>query len=305
MCIRMPKKSGCLAVALFLLSPSSFAADASTTAYLAARDKAVAAVQREAKHEPIDALELRSQHALEGLQSMLRNIIGPIRIQGFPTEGTIHLETLIDELGYGKLDGLFVKSFDGNMQAVVSSVPLLHDWLGRHQDSGVSHSGHLPIDMASAFMTEGFYMEAFEDDAYYYKFADLPVVAHHTGGIARAILFEHTQDTPAPYPPDGIAVSVVVDDRVFILKESTAVREIPACKTAYEKDRDLAEVALRAYHASQLKDKAQFQKYTDLDDAASSNFQRCFQHHLAEQHYFPALVRQAQGLIDRIDEGHR
>jgi len=38
-----------------------------------------------------------------------------------------------------------------------------------------------------------------------------------------------------------------------------------------------------------------------MDAAASNNFLRCFQSHLVEQDYYPALVRQAQALVDRIE----
>ena len=232
---------------------------------------------------------------------MLRNIIGPIRIQGFPEEGIIYLDTLVGDLGYGKLDGLFVESFDGRTQALVSTVPLVSGWLGQHRHWLGGPSKDPPLDMAASFTTEAFYTQAFEDDTYYYKFAELPVVTRRRKGFARAILFEQGQDLVAPNPPDGIAVSVVMGGRVFVFKERTVVGQIPVCKAAYEQDRDLAGAVFEAYRASHLKNQALFQKYTDLQDAANSNFQHCFQSHLAGQGDFAALVRQAQELVDRIE----
>jgi len=106
------KTSG-LFIALLLLSSSLFAMDTPTSAYLVARDKAVAAIRDGADGQPAKAADDHSTPASVNLQAMLRNIVGPIQIVGFPTEGTTYFNPLEEGIGSGKLDGLSVTSFDG------------------------------------------------------------------------------------------------------------------------------------------------------------------------------------------------
>jgi hypothetical protein len=291
-----------VAAAMLLFAPSLFAQDITTAAYLTARNQATAEIQNNPEHVPEDMLEAREKQALDRLQAMLRHLVGPIRIQGFPGSGSISLETLMGDLGYGKLDGLSAKSFDGRTDALVSTVPLLKAWLGEHSDSWEGKPAGASLDIAKSFVMEDFYTQVFQDDSYYYLFAELPVIAHHQHSFARAVLYENAQDFVAPNPPENIAVSVVVGNTVFVLKERTTTGQMAACKVAYDQDSALADAAFASYRASQLKDQAEFKKYTDLQEVADSNFRHCFQQHLTQQPYYTDLVKQAQSLVDRIEE---
>jgi len=288
-----------LVLGSMLFSAQTSALDAATSAYLAARDKATIEIQMALKREPA-TVDQRNSTALGQLQGIVEQIVGPIELEGFPTSGTSNLETLIQELGYGKLDGIAVQSLDGKAQAVVSTMPLLRSWLHNNPDVSRHHSIATTADIAETFTTGDFYTGVFEDDSYYYKYADLPVSSDNATGPVRAILFEAAQDYPAPYPPGGIVVTVVSGDKVIVLKTHVAAPDIPGCASAYKQEFLLAQDALVAYQASKLRDKAAFDRYTELEERANSHYLQCYGQHIPEQQAYPELVRVAQGLVDKV-----
>jgi hypothetical protein len=281
-----------------LFATTSFGSESTTDAYLAARDKAIATIGNTAEHESPEISDMRTKRAVESLQPMVRALVGPLDIEGFPYEGRSNVDTLANDEGFGKLDGLMATSLDGNTSVVVSTIPLLHAWLIGHRNWWPGQSDNPPLDIAAALRSEGFYTQALDTDAHVYKFADIPLTLSSEHDIVGAILFEYGQDLVAPNPPNEIAVSVIRSDRVFIFTESTIVDPIPACKIAYERDWKAASTVLATYQAASPKDDALFDKYTRMQDAANDNFEHCFQKQLPFQSY-AALTRQAQALIDR------
>jgi hypothetical protein len=128
------------------------AASSPTQAYLSARDKAIAVA------ESPEINDERDQRAPDGLQTMVRALVGPICVKGFPAQGTNHLTTLTSEIGFGMLDGLTASSLDGKTQLVVTTKPLLLAWLAEHQHWQNSATDNLPADISSAFKNENFYI---------------------------------------------------------------------------------------------------------------------------------------------------
>lgn len=284
------------ALACMLVSLTSQATDAATTAYLAARDKAVAEFRAADLEDP--KTDERMQASLQTLQGMMQSIVGPIRLQGFPPKGSYYVDTLTDEEGYGKLDGVAASSSDGKSFALITTVPLLRDWLGHSSD--IPKPAAASVDsLATVFTSETFYTEAFSDDAHYYKYAELPV-SQGASGVARAILFTSAQDDPAPSPPDGILVALVNGERVVLLRKSWTTPDIPECAAAYRETSKKVDAALSAYHSSKLADKAKFDQYVDLGEKANGDFLQCYAQHLPGVAAYASLVREAQGMVDLV-----
>ncbi|WP_445145825.1 hypothetical protein [Dyella sp. Tek66A03] len=288
-----------LVLGVMLLSGRASASDAATSAYVAARNKAVVEIRVASEREPA-TVEPRNSSALNQLQGMIKQIIGPIRLEGFPTSGTSNVDDLVEDLGYGKLDGIAVQSFDGKEQAVVSTMPLLRTWLRDTSDIAEHHPIATTADVVATFATEIFYTRVFQDDAYYYKYAELPVTSGSATGPARAILFAAAQDYPAPSPPDAIVVTVVSGEKVIVIKTKAKAPDIASCASTFKREYQLAQDAYAAYQKSRLRDKAAFDRSTDMEDRANSHYLQCYGQHLPEQPVYAELVREAQALVDKV-----
>src|SRR5882757_1247517 len=99
--------------------------------YIAARDKAIAAIAAlNSANTAIETIDAQNEKALADLQQRLSGIIGPVTIKDFPATGTINIESLSDaDIGYGMLDGLrYTKGEDGP-SLVATTRGLLERWL--------------------------------------------------------------------------------------------------------------------------------------------------------------------------------
>lgn len=287
------------------VSPVLAAVEEPTAAYLAMKANASAAVGNDGSRLSGDAQVSLNAHYLHVLQGPLQGLIGPFRVDGLPPEGTVRPDDLFEgELGSDALDGLYVSSSDGLMEAVISTRHLLSEWLSRTDKAAHDPRDLLPLDVSKAFTAELFYTWVFADDAHYYTMAELPVALKARAGVAKAILYTHTSDSPGLYEPDGIAVSVEMGDRVVVLKEDFRkdfrVAVLPPCKLQFEADTAKADALLKAYQASPHRDGKLFNAYQKLDDAAHLEYQKCFQRLIPEQPYYSTLVSRAQALVDRV-----
>ncbi|WP_448190702.1 hypothetical protein [Azospirillum sp. sgz301742] len=264
--------------------------------YLAARDRAIEALNR----EPVgsDSVSVQEKRALSDLEAMLKAMIGPVTMKGLPPEGRINLETLLKEMGFGRLDGLTYGVPDAE-SVVVTTDGLLGAWLKGHKDW--APEARMPQDVKGALRREEFYTQAISTDAAIAQFAEIPVVAPKAGFVF-AMLALPRQDI-GPWMPDRIILSVVQGGRVFIISQPTAVTITPisVCSDIWQDYQKKAKAALDAYRPTESKkDKALFAKYTRLEADGDAEHRRCFAAHLKEQSYFPALVRQTQSLMDRL-----
>ena len=294
-----------LMLAALSISSPLIAGDGPTTAYLARKNKASGAINGAGSHLTSDAQGALSEKYLHDLQGSLRELVGPFHLDGFPAEGTIRPDDLIEgEVGNESLDGLYVESTDGSMQAVVSTKYLLAEWLARTDRSARDPRNLIPLEIGKAFAAELFYTWVFSDDTHYYRMAELPVVLNGRDGVAKAFLYVRTNDTPAPYKPNGIAVAVQIADRVVVIKEGFkddfSATVMPTCTAQYQRDSATAGVLLKEYQESPGRDQKLFDRYQTLDDAANLAYQKCFQGLVSEQPYYSSLVRRAQALVDRV-----
>lgn len=288
-----------LVLGVMLLSGRASASDATTSAYLAAREQAHMELKVAFERDQVTA-EQRNMVALKQLQGMIDQIVGPIHLEGFPVRGTSNLATLIEELGYGALDGIAVQSFDGKAKAVVSTMPLVRRWLQDNPDISKNHPITTEADILAISTTEDFYTGVFNEDAHYYKYAELPVTSGRATRPARAMLYAPGQDYPAPSPPVGVVVTVVSGEKVIVIKTKTKAPDIASCASAFNREYKLSLEAYAAYQKSRLRDKAAFDRSTDMEDRANSHYLQCYGQHLPQQPAYAELVREAQALVDKV-----
>src|SRR5437660_458104 len=75
--------------------------------YIAARDRYIETFKKyEDAHQSNDRSDEEAGRALRDLEAQLQRIIGPVSIKGFSGAGKINLQTLVQEEGFGMMDGL-------------------------------------------------------------------------------------------------------------------------------------------------------------------------------------------------------
>lgn len=290
--------------------------------YIAARDRYIETFKKyEDAHQSNDRSYEEEKRALRDLETQLQRIIGPVSIKGFSGLGKINLQTLVQEGGFGMMDGLV---FDNSPNSttrhfqVFVTTPRLVDiwlrnnkehlvegWLGVHSDPQMnaalrnpppepkkavlieewlrSHPD-VPQSVESALRSELFHVELFESGAAAMKFAEVPVAKPKGADLAAAIALIHAQDVGA-LAPGELFVSVVMGPRVFVAHAPIAVKvaQIPMCNAIWNN------------RTGALAD-------MDAENKAYSAFLRCYAVKAKDQSFFPALVKQAQTLADLLPQ---
>lgn len=268
--------------------------------YLAARDAAIATIKARLDAGPIDdAVGAQDRKALADLEMRLRRIVGDVTLPGFGPAKS-NLETLIQELGFGQLDGLVVASADKKSSVVVTTTPLLTHWLRGHKNWWGKKEAPMPPDIAGAARSEAFYTQATSSGAAMVGYGALPVTKPKGAAFAFAILAARTQDLSPP-APDQMFVTMVQGGRVFIANAPLAERSAPdpACASLRAGYTARAKAAFEAYRASELKDKRQFERSTALEREGDRAERRCF----ADRMHAAARAKaaqQAQAMIEAM-----
>jgi hypothetical protein len=278
-----------LAAMLVLLAAVADAQAASPTQdYLAARDAYLTQFKGSAPggDEPITAAHDR---ALGDLEGRLRGIIGPTPIKGFPGEGKINLDSLAEgDASVGLLDGLVYSAPDGKTRIVVTTRALLDAWLAGHAHWW-NDRNDMPPGLEPALRSEAFYTQALYTDAYFYKFADLPVARPAGATFVFAALIGRAQDVGRETPGE-IVLTLLRGGFAYVIVAPVAVaaRTTPQCVQGWKRAEKQADRAAQSDQGEQLR------------DAGYQAYRRCFATQAPRQGYFPALVKQAQALIDAL-----
>jgi hypothetical protein len=272
-----------LALSILLALPAAGSAASPTQDYLAARDAYVA----QFKESDIDeATRAAHERALGDLETRLRNIVGPSRIEGFAAEGKINLESLASgEIGFGLLDGLVYATPDDATRIVVTTRELLDKWLAGHAHWW-NDQNDIPKNLEPALKSESFFTQALSTDAHFYKFGDLPVTRPAGATFAFATLIGRGQDV-GRLTPDEIVVALLRGSRAYVIVAPVAVEAetTPQCAQAWKKI------------------EAKAAKVTDSSELTERGYQaylRCFAAQAPRRGYFPTLTKQAQALIDAL-----
>jgi hypothetical protein len=266
-------------------------------AYLAARD---GYIKRFEKSPSDDATYAAHTRALADLEAKLRQILGPTHLDGFAPDGKITLDALDSgDEDFGLLDGLVYVSADEKTRVLVTTASLFDKWLNAHEHFWPETP--LPTDMAAALQRDDFYTQAITNGAAIVTYAEIPVVKPAGATLAFAVLDARTQDSSPPVPNEMI-ITVRRADRVFLIAAKTAVAAGPiaACDKLKAKLSAEALAAGDADQAADAKNAALHEKAEQLARKADRAYPDCFANEAKQATFFPALVKQAQGLIDAL-----
>jgi uncharacterized protein (TIGR03067 family) len=155
--------------------------------------------------------------ALASLERKLRSILGPVNVVGFLQAGRINFEGICR--GCEGLDAMLYRSADWKRRLIVTTPALMSTWLDRRG---------LSID--SALRAPSTFMDVFESNAAVIRYASIAVPDSQRRGVVSAMLVREAQDV-GRWPPEYVLVSVLRQNRIFIMLAPTVVKidTLPAC----------------------------------------------------------------------------
>ncbi len=283
-----------IALALALVLPVAAQAGSATDSYIAAREAYVAAFDALENAGPLtDDFYAKYDAALADLGRRLEPIVGKVALKGYSAAGKASLDSLIStDEGFGLLDGLVFASQDGKGEVLVTTDELFHRWLAEH--------GDLPHAAAEALKADLFFTRALITDSNVESYAELPVAAAGTSA-AYAILAITTQSF-GPESPDKVFVALERGGRLFLATAPAAatVTRIDACDAVAADYDARMKAAEDAYDNSDPRDDLLFDVYTALQEEGDSAYRKCFVEKAPAEKFFPALVKQAQAIVDAL-----
>ena len=280
-----------LAIALLVLASVAAVQPEAVKNYLASRDAYIARFTADTDAGDFgDDVMAAHDAALDDLEAQLKQIVGPVALQGFPADGAISLDTLFDtDVGFGSLDGLLFSADDMEAGALVTTDALVEVWLAAHRDWWDTFT--MPDNLPDALREESFYIQAISADAAVVRFAELPVTVPTGADHVYAMLDMRTQDL-AVGVPDEIMVAVIGGGKFYLATApvTAPVHAIPACDAVW-----------KGYEA-----RAEAQTGSDTDDPyalyaeGEEAYRRCYAEHAPGEDAYPAVVAEAQALADRL-----
>ncbi|OXI83585.1 hypothetical protein CFB40_21075 [Burkholderia sp. AU31652] len=215
-----------------------------TDSYLAYRKKAVDTITA-ARME--DQADLDKKYTAE-VNARLVKLVGT---RGFSSKAGSTVETLVIDNGMTPgPDGLRLKSNDGKVNLVVTTVPLLKAWVAT-ADAGIKSTD----DVAVIFDNETFYTDVLGGDAAEFRFAELPVKRKPADAVVKALLLGDSQDG-MPDGPNTLVVSVRQGARVYLMWRDATLPTIVACSAGH-----VAEEQRRACYAQQIPKQRRYSRF--------------------------------------------
>jgi len=290
---------------LFCLCLATSAARAASPedAYLAARDKHISHIKAmekaKASAEKVDAEQNKARADLE---TRLRGLLGDVSVKGFPAAGKINLDSLSDQdEGFGMLDGLvYAEGGEDGSRLVVTTRILLDKWLAaraREKDEAL----RLPPDLAGALRLDPFYTFSISSGSGFTRSATLEVTPPEGAELVRAVLGGWAQDI-GPNPNYSLVVTLVKGGRAYIgsMPPKTAIGKIAVCEEIWSQALQEVEKLRAAWRASKRKDQMTFDADTKAEEKGDRDFHACFMERAPKEPFYPALVKEAQELADRL-----
>lgn len=285
---------------MFALASSAAFAASPEDDYIAARDKAIAAIAAlNSANAPVEDLDAADAKARTDLQGRLSELLGPLAVKDFPATGTINLESLSDaDVGYGMLDGLRYTKSDDGPSLLATTRGLLDRWL-QARSAETDPALKLPTDINEALKLDAFYTQAINSDAAFMGTLDFPLKKPEGTDIAIARLGGWTQDV-GPIYEQQVVVTLVKGNSVMIASAPATppVPKIAACEALWTAADEAAQKL--AAQASGQQDETAYDAANAAWEKGDGDYRKCMGEQLPKDAAFPALVGEAQALADQM-----
>ncbi|MBB6308677.1 hypothetical protein [Xanthobacter tagetidis] len=268
--------------------------------YIAARNKAVAAVDAAVQGGKSDAQIAKIEDTgRKDLQKRMTAMLGPLKFKGLNQKPIFSPETLVrDELGSDSPDGMVFMDEEGATYILVSPEPVFADWLAaRAKDEGAPAAFKDGIKAATG--DEFFYTLTVSRDAAFSNYAELAPAAN-PGETVHAALGLFSQDIAGNAPPDTVVVTRIADGRVSVASADAAVKvpEMPACDAAWKAASAKADALLEEVQKSGKEDDPRWEEGFRAQDDASHAYRLCFMKEAAGKPFLAEAGKRAEAMLD-------
>lgn len=248
---------------LLLMAAPACALTPEEAAYIAERNRAVAALEQKWSNEAHD-------RAIASLTPKLQRIVGPPP-KGTTGETYIIPDTLCCGVELGKIDAVV------SGEVAVTTAGLLRHWL----NDKVTPPPALDAAIADG---EAIYATGLVGDPAVEVYATLPIAKPPGATVAVAHLALGSQAGP----PQDLGVIVRKGERIFLtFRKVAAVPALAKCEDGLARDMKPADAARAA---------GKTEEGFRLEAEASAAYVRCWRTHASEAAAYPAILRQAQEL---------
>lgn len=284
---------------------SSAAVAASPEAdYLAARDKAIAAVKKmEAANVKVEKIDAAQKTWLADLAKRLSAAVGPVNVDGFPKTGKLIYDSLsTTDLGSGGLDALSFANDDTGPRLIATTRGLLDSWL-RVRAAEKDAAMRLPADETAAFARDDFFTSAIGLDSTFATIADLHIAGPAGADSAIARLGGWAQED-GPNPNQSIEIVVVKGGRALFVDAAakSPVPKVPVCEQIWTAADAAWDKFMKVYDAAKTQDEKAFEAASAKHSKGFSDYRACLVQRLPKEPGFDKLVAEAQGYVDKLGQ---
>lgn len=281
----------CLASAFAIFAMGiSVSAQSLEEKYFSDRDVAVARFTPE-RVPKVDQPQMdEEEKARLALEKQLIAIIGANAPKGFGSPRSNLGSLFTGDMDFGKLDAVVFEADGGKTQMVVTTLPLLLNWLKTQEK--------LPKEPDAAIRSTDFLTSAVQTDAAILNYAEIPL------GLPRsfAMLANRTQDQP-PGEANEIFVTAIRGGRVYIAFADLAKPiAIAACSSAQAANEKKIEAASEAGARKAESNEAFSKRVEAMREEAEAALLNCFAERALKAPGFTAAVARARELYDRMPE---
>lgn len=281
----------CFASAFMLLAIGvSVSAQSLEQKYFSDRDAAIARFTPE-RVPKFDQPQMdEEEQARLALEKQLVAMIGANAPKGFGAARSNLGSLFTGDMDFGKLDALVFEADGGKTQMVVTTLPLLLNWLKSQEK--------LPKEPDAAMRSTDFLTSAVQTDAAILNYAEIPL------GLPRsfAMLANRTQDQP-PGEANEIFVTAIRGSRVYIaFADLPKPIVIAACSSAQASAEKKIEAASEAGAKKGESNEAFSKRLETMREDAEAGLLKCFAERAPKIPGFAAAVARAKELYDRMPE---
>lgn len=232
------------------------------------------------------------------LEGHLRALVGDVSVPGLPSKGEISMEVLTEsEAQIYALDALTFFTKDERPVLVATTEGLLTRWIADNfsEEGKPTRTPTLEAvlhgdQFASIFSPEG---------VAYTRAAAVPIEKPSSVDFAAAQIGCMRQDA-GPCSPEALIVGVSKAGRVLLATATAKARiKVAACNEIWKQSEKKA-AAFQKQARAKDDDSTLFEKATREENSGDAAFFSCFQENAPKADAFPALVKEAQALANRL-----
>lgn len=214
-----------------------------------------------------DSLSKVHSEAMADLEVKLRKVLSDSK---FSSQGKINLETLINELGFGMLDGLWLEK--DSMRIFYTSKNL---FLNYFKSQGVGAIKPESLD--------GVFNCAFASDAYILDFTQIKISSAKVIE-AYGMVGLGGQDI-GPFPPQLFLAFASTDKYIYLIQKflDPPIKQLPQCKAVWDSFGPESEMS------------------SAKRDTAFEHYRKCYQRELANDPQFEAIQKQLESMVKYLE----